>query len=70
MRRFLTILLISAFAVILPYIAFALTPPQVNQIAAQVTVLIDGYQPGSGVIFKRNGNVYYVLTMKRFRNVL
>jgi S1-C subfamily serine protease len=69
MRRFLAILLISAFAVIVPHIAFALTPQQVNQIAAQVTVLIDGYQPGSGVIFQRNGNVYSVLTAKHVVNV-
>ncbi|TAG63138.1 MAG: tetratricopeptide repeat protein [Oscillatoriales cyanobacterium] len=69
MRRFLAILLISAFAVIVPHIAFALTPQQVNQIAAQATVLIDGYQPGSGVIFQRNGNVYSVLTAKHVVNV-
>jgi len=68
MRRFLAILLISVFAVIVPHIAFALTPQQVNQIAAQVTVLIDGYQPGSGVIFQRNGNVYSVLTAKHVVN--
>jgi Trypsin-like peptidase domain len=63
-RRFLAILLISAFVVILPHIAIALSPQQVDQIARQVTVLIDGYQSGSGVIFKRNGNVYNVLTAK------
>ena len=68
MRRFLAILLISVLAVIIPHIAFALTPQQVNQIAAQVTVLIDGYQPGSGVIFQRNGSVYSVLTAKHVVN--
>ena len=68
MRRFLAILVISAFAVILPHIAFGVSSAQVYQIAAQVTVLIDGYQSGSGVIFKRNGNVYYLLTAKHVVN--
>jgi len=68
MRRFFAILIISVLAVVIPNIAFALSPQQVNQIATQVTVLIDGYQSGSGVIFKRTGNVYSVLTAKHVVN--
>ncbi|MEG4281581.1 serine protease [Microcoleus sp. A006_D1] len=68
MRRFFAILIISVLAVVIPNIAFALSPQQVNQIATQVTVLIDGYQSGSGVIFKRIGNVYSVLTAKHVVN--
>jgi hypothetical protein len=40
----------------------ALTSKQVNDIAKQITVRIDGSSKGSGVIVKREGNVYTVLT--------
>jgi tetratricopeptide (TPR) repeat protein len=36
----------------------------VYRIANQTTVLIDGQNPGSGVIISRVGNTYYVLTAK------
>lgn len=42
--------------------AQALNPEQVSGIAKQVTVLIEGQNPGSGVILKREGNTYTVLT--------
>jgi tetratricopeptide (TPR) repeat protein len=36
----------------------------VYQVAKQTTVLIGGQNPGSGVIFAKAGNTYYVLTAK------
>ncbi|OCR00690.1 hypothetical protein BCD67_12020 [Oscillatoriales cyanobacterium USR001] len=44
--------------------ATALTANQVNRIASEITVLIDGINPGSGVIVARDGNTYYVLTAR------
>ncbi|QUY45983.1 trypsin-like peptidase domain-containing protein (plasmid) [Acaryochloris sp. 'Moss Beach'] len=41
------------------------TPPvDPYEIARQVTVLIDGQNPGSGVIIAQSNNIYYVLTAK------
>jgi tetratricopeptide (TPR) repeat protein len=40
----------------------ALNEQQINDIARQVTVKIDGQAPGSGVIIARQGQTYYVLT--------
>jgi tetratricopeptide (TPR) repeat protein len=45
-----------------PQVAFALSAEQINTIAKQVTVLIDGQAPGSGVLIARQGQTYYVLT--------
>jgi serine protease Do len=42
----------------------ALSAIQVNEIAQKVTVLIVGQAPGSGVIIKREGNTYTVLTAR------
>ncbi len=39
-----------------------LTAEEVNRISQGITVLIEGTNPGSGVIFSRDGNTYYVLT--------
>jgi tetratricopeptide (TPR) repeat protein len=47
-----------------PQVATALTADAVNQIANEITVLIDGQSPGSGVIVARQGNRYYVLTAR------
>lgn len=44
--------------------ATALTANEVNRIATEVTVLIDGINPGSGVIVAREGQTYFVLTAK------
>ncbi|MBW4449717.1 MAG: serine protease [Spirirestis rafaelensis WJT71-NPBG6] len=52
----------SAIVIVQPYIAVAITPNQINEIAKGITVLIDGQYPGSGVIIARKGNTYYVLT--------
>jgi serine protease Do len=54
---------VSAFVVMQPVAAFAITGEQINNVAREVTVLIRGNQGhGSGVIISKNGNTYYVLT--------
>ncbi len=40
----------------------ALTPMDLNQIAGDITVRIEGPRGGSGVIVEKQGNTYYVLT--------
>jgi WD40 repeat protein len=45
-----------------PQTIAALSSKQVNNIAKQITVRIDGTDKGSGVIVKREGKVYTVLT--------
>ncbi|WP_051470126.1 S1 family peptidase [Fischerella sp. PCC 9605] len=47
-----------------PLVLFAIAsiPVNVNDVAQQVTVRIDGAKTGSGVIVKRRGNTYTVLT--------
>lgn len=62
--RLAAVLTGAAIVLIQPDRAAALTANQVNQIAAEITVLIDGINPGSGVIVAREGNTYYVLTAK------
>ncbi len=59
-----TILLGSAtIAIIQPQIAIAqLSPQQVDSIAKEITVRIDGSGGGSGVIIERQGDTYFVLT--------
>lgn len=51
-----------AIVVANPQVVAALTAQEVNAIARDITVLIDGLYPGSGVIVAREGNTYYVLT--------
>ncbi len=43
-------------------VAFALSAPQVNAIAKEITVRLSGKNNGSGVIINRKGNTYDVLT--------
>lgn len=45
-------------------VAIALMADEVNQIAAEFTVLIDAINPASGVIISQKKNTYYVLTAK------
>ncbi|WP_299408151.1 trypsin-like peptidase domain-containing protein [Acaryochloris sp. IP29b_bin.148] len=45
-----------------PQVALALSPAEINKVAKQITVRLDSQAPGSGVIIKRNGNRYTVLT--------
>ena len=51
-----------SIALVQPQIAFALSSAEVAKMAKQITVLIDSKNPGSGVIIKRSGNTYTVLT--------
>jgi tetratricopeptide (TPR) repeat protein len=51
-----------AIAGVLSPVAFALSAPQVNAIAKEITVKISGENNGSGVIINRRGNTYDVLT--------
>ncbi|NMF65713.1 hypothetical protein DP113_14465 [Brasilonema octagenarum UFV-E1] len=55
-------LLGAALVMVQSQVVIALTPREVNGIAKQITVRIDGANPGSGVIIKRQGNTYTVLT--------
>jgi tetratricopeptide (TPR) repeat protein len=45
-----------------PVLLANLSEPQLQTLARQVTVKIDGQNPGSGVLFARQGQTYYVLT--------
>ena len=47
-----------------PLAVFAISREEVDKIAESITVLIDSKEPGSGVIVKREGNVYTVLTAR------
>ncbi|MFN6568614.1 tetratricopeptide repeat protein [Dendronalium sp. ChiSLP03b] len=61
--RSLPVILVGAAVVLLkPQVALSLTPVEVNNIAQTVTVRIDGDGIGSGVIFERKGETYFVLT--------
>ncbi|PLZ89968.1 hypothetical protein CEN44_11910 [Fischerella muscicola CCMEE 5323] len=51
-----------AIVFIQPQITVALSPKQVSDIAKQFTVRIDGEGIGSGIIFERKGDRYFVLT--------
>ena len=51
-----------AIVVVQPQLAVALPSQEVNAIAKDITVKISGESNGSGVIFERDGNTYYVLT--------
>ena len=44
--------------------AAALTREEISEIAKQITVLIDGQNPGSGIIIAKEGTTYYILTAK------
>ncbi|BAZ37836.1 tetratricopeptide TPR_2 repeat protein [Calothrix sp. NIES-4101] len=55
-------LISAAVIAIQPQIAFGLTPQEVNSIAKEFTVLIGGDGVGSGVIYDKKGNTYYVVT--------
>jgi tetratricopeptide (TPR) repeat protein len=52
---------VATISLVQPY-AMALSSQEVNTIARQVTVQIDGQNPGSGVIVARQGQTYTVLT--------
>ena len=56
------VLLGIATVIIQPQVAVTQTPAEVNAIARQITVRIDGTNTGTGVIINRQGNTYSVLT--------
>ena len=43
-------------------LSIALEPNEISPAAKESTVRVDGQSPGSGVIYKKTGNRYYVLT--------
>lgn len=45
-------------------IVLSLEPTEINTTAKEGTVRVNGQSPGSGVIFKKEGDRYYVLTAK------
>ncbi|WP_293128288.1 tetratricopeptide repeat protein [Microcoleus sp. bin38.metabat.b11b12b14.051] len=47
-----------------PSAVYAMSADQVGQIAKSITVLIDSKEPGSGVIVKKEGNTYTVLSAR------
>jgi tetratricopeptide (TPR) repeat protein len=64
-RVSLAALLFAPAAIIITHqAAFAQSATQVANTAKQVTVLIQGQNPGSGVIIRREGNTYTVLTAR------
>ena len=52
----------ATFVVVCPQVAIALSPPEVNKVAYQITVRIGEENRGSGVIIGRQGKTYTVLT--------
>lgn len=61
-RSLPAILVGAAVMLVKPEVVLSLTPVEVNNIAQTVTVRIDGDGIGSGVIFERKGETYFVLT--------
>ncbi|MGK7902763.1 MAG: serine protease, partial [Hormoscilla sp.] len=59
MSRLSAIILGTTIALVQPTIAWA---QDVYDIAKEITVFIDGCSSGSGVIYDKKGNTYYVLT--------
>ncbi|MEW6491202.1 MAG: hypothetical protein AB1589_01440, partial [Cyanobacteriota bacterium] len=55
----------AAIVVVQPQIATAQVDEQaIAAMAKEVTVVINGQNPGSGVLIAKEGNTYYVLTAK------
>jgi tetratricopeptide (TPR) repeat protein len=59
-----TLLSAIAITVAQPRSIAALSAVEVNKVAKSITVLISGQNPGSGVMIKREGNIYTVLTAR------
>lgn len=61
--KFITIIIGLSINILYPQIAKAIcSNKQVDEMAEKITVLIDSKAPGSGVIIKREGDIYTVLT--------
>ncbi len=52
----------ASIVLVQPQVAVALSPDEVGRIAKSITVRIESKNPGSGVIIKKEGNTYTVLT--------
>lgn len=63
-RNIISAVTIAATVILIQPIANALMADEIERIGSQITVLIDGINPGSGVLISRQGNNYYVLTAK------
>lgn len=55
---------VATIVIAQPAAVFAISADEVGKIAKSITVLIDSKNPGSGIIIKRNGNTYTVLTAR------
>ena len=55
---------IATIVIVQPTAVFAISADEIGKIAKSITVLIDSKNPGSGIIIKRNGNTYTVLTAR------
>jgi S1-C subfamily serine protease len=56
-------LLIGVAVMLLPtQLALSLTQPEVDKIAREITVRVDGDGSGSGWIYDHKGDTYYVVT--------
>ncbi|OCR00319.1 hypothetical protein BCD67_25300 [Oscillatoriales cyanobacterium USR001] len=55
---------VATIVIVQPRAVLAISADEVGKIAKSITVLIDSKEPGSGVIVKRNGNTYTVLTAR------
>jgi serine protease Do len=55
---------IVAIAISIPRLGVALDATKIYDIAQEITVLVDGQNPGSGITIAKQGNTYYVLTAK------
>ncbi|NJM73590.1 MAG: tetratricopeptide repeat protein, partial [Scytonema sp. RU_4_4] len=61
-RRLPAVLMGATVVMVQPQLAVALSPIQISDIAKEFTVLITGEGIGSGVIFERKGDTYFVIT--------
>ena len=61
-RHLPPVLMGAAVVMVQPQLAVALSPTQISDIAKEFTVLITGEGIGSGVIFERKGDTYFVIT--------
>ena len=59
---FPALLISSAVVLVTPQLALSLSQVQVDKIAREITVRIDGDGSGSGWIYEHKGDVYYVVT--------
>lgn len=53
-----------AIAISIPRLSVALEATKIYDLAQEITVLIDGQNPGSGITIAKQGKTYYVLTAK------